>query len=228
MSDIWSMKIQNPYQNVPVEKIQITEQTRKTFDEKSIQLLADDINQNGIIEPLVVWQDGPRYHLISGERRLRAARLLGLPNVPVIVRHNADLLEVQLAENLLREALTPTEISVALNALKQSTGLTVRRLAERYNLSTTTAHRRLKNLSQNGTESEKPSKKSLPSKQEFATIKSAADGTVRFALVLQTSDSSDAIAKKIHDGLLKLLQHLNLDWQGFADVQQRSSGNDRA
>ena len=107
---------------VPVDMISPNrQQPRQIFDEDTIRELADSIREQGIIQPLIVSElSGGRYELIAGERRLRAARLLGLEEVPVIVKSNVDeegLLTMALIENLQREDLNPIEEARALREL---------------------------------------------------------------------------------------------------------------
>src|SRR6266540_5192521 len=86
-------------------------QPRKDFSEESLRELADSIREQGIVQPLIVRAKGEGYELIAGERRWRAAQLLGLSEVPVIVRQADDraVLELALIENLQRENLNPLE-----------------------------------------------------------------------------------------------------------------------
>lgn len=86
-------------------------QPRKDFSEESLRELADSIRAQGIVQPLVVRDRGNYFELIAGERRLRAAQLLGLAEAPVIVREADDrtVLELTLIENLQRENLNPIE-----------------------------------------------------------------------------------------------------------------------
>ena len=65
-------------------------QPRKTFDQDEIKSLSETIRAHGILQPLVVRQVGDRFQLIAGERRLRAAKLAGLSDVPAIVQDYAD------------------------------------------------------------------------------------------------------------------------------------------
>ena len=86
-------------------------QPRINFDKERLAELTRAIQSQGIIEPLIVRRidapenDGPRYELIAGERRLRAARAAGLETVPVVVRDLDDraALEMSLVENIVRE-----------------------------------------------------------------------------------------------------------------------------
>jgi ParB family chromosome partitioning protein len=101
-------------------------QPRQQFNEERLEELAVAIRAQGIIEPLIVRPDGDSYELIAGERRLRAARLAELMEVPVIVRELDDraALEMSLVENLLREDLNPIEEGQALARLNRDFNLT--------------------------------------------------------------------------------------------------------
>src|SRR2546428_4649268 len=86
-------------------------QPRKDFSAETLRELADSIREQGIVQPLIVREVGEHLELIAGERRWRAAQLLGLAEVPVIVRmaDDAAVLELALIENLQRENLNPIE-----------------------------------------------------------------------------------------------------------------------
>lgn len=86
-------------------------QPRKDFSPEALRELADSIREQGIVQPLIVRQRGEHFELIAGERRWRAAQLLGLSDVPVILREADDraVLELALIENLQRENLNPIE-----------------------------------------------------------------------------------------------------------------------
>ena len=86
-------------------------QPRKDFSSDALRELADSIKEQGIVQPLIVREREGHLELIAGERRWRAAQLLGLTEVPVIVRQADDraVLELALIENLQRENLNPLE-----------------------------------------------------------------------------------------------------------------------
>lgn len=86
-------------------------QPRKDFPEEALRELADSIKEQGIVQPLIVRERDSHFELIAGERRWRAAQLVGLAEVPVIVREADDraVLEMALIENLQRENLNPIE-----------------------------------------------------------------------------------------------------------------------
>lgn len=99
-------------QRVPLGRIRPCPfQPRKTFTTEALSELADSIREQGIVQPLIVRERGEHFELIAGERRWRAAQLLNLPEVPVILREADDraVLELALIENLQRENLNPIE-----------------------------------------------------------------------------------------------------------------------
>lgn len=108
-------------------------QPRRHADEAGIQELAASIREHGFLQPLVVRPRGGRFELIAGERRLRAARLLGLAEVPVVVRECADeqALEVALVENLQREDLGVVEEARAYQRLVEEFHYTHGEIARR-------------------------------------------------------------------------------------------------
>jgi ParB family transcriptional regulator, chromosome partitioning protein len=98
--------------NLPVGQIQTNPyQPRKAFDEDEISHLSDSIKAHGVLQPLVVRPVGDQYQLVAGERRLRAAQVAGLREVPVTVVNFDDrqVFEASLVENIQRSDLNPIE-----------------------------------------------------------------------------------------------------------------------
>ena len=108
-------------------------QPRAQFDHGRIAELAESIRSNGIIQPLIVRHHGERFQLVAGERRLRAAKVAGLPEVPVVVQDFADdqLLQLALIENIQREDLNPIETAQAFERLAADLNLTHEEIAHR-------------------------------------------------------------------------------------------------
>ena len=107
-------------QHVALQRIQPCPlQPRKNFADETLRELADSIQEQGIVQPLIVRQRGGHFELIAGERRWRAAQLVGLADVPVIVREADDrsVLELALIENLQRENLNPLEEALGYSQL---------------------------------------------------------------------------------------------------------------
>ena len=123
-----------------VDKIDINKiepnslQPRKSFNEDSLQELADSIKQHGMIEPLIV-QKGKKgfYQIIAGERRWRASKIAGIKEVPVIVKEysSQEVVEIALIENLQREDLNPIEEAEAYHSLIEEYNLKQDEVAEK-------------------------------------------------------------------------------------------------
>jgi len=119
---------------VPIDSVTPNpRQPRQQMDEADLQELADSIQEHGILQPLIVTQEtSGRYTLIAGERRLRAARLVGLQMVPVLVRQATDQerLELALIENVQRSDLAPLETADAYRQLTEDFGLSQEEVAQ--------------------------------------------------------------------------------------------------
>ena len=94
-------------------------QPRLRMNDDALATLADSIRQHGVIQPILVTETIDGYQLVAGERRVRAARIVGLERIPAIVRQLADRqqLELALVENLQREDLNPIEAARAYRQL---------------------------------------------------------------------------------------------------------------
>lgn len=109
------------------------QQPRKQFDETALEELASSISVHGIVQPLIVAKSGSGYIIIAGERRYRAAQLLKLDTVPVIVRSFGDQekLEISLIENVQREDLTKLELATAYARLHDEFNLDHKEIGQR-------------------------------------------------------------------------------------------------
>jgi ParB family chromosome partitioning protein len=109
------------------------EQPRRSFDQAELARLADSIATHGILQPVIVVQEGDGYVLIAGERRWRAVAQLGHSTIPAIVRtaNEQDQLELALVENIQRSDLNALEEAHAYRHLVDEFGLTQERVAER-------------------------------------------------------------------------------------------------
>ena len=94
-------------------------QARKTFDQDSLQELAESVKMYGVIQPIVVTEKEGYYSIIAGERRWRAAKLAGLTEIPAIVRDNDEKKnkEISLIENIQREDLNPVDKAIGIKSL---------------------------------------------------------------------------------------------------------------
>jgi len=108
-------------------------QPRSIFDATRLDELANSIQAHGIIQPILVRRHASSYELIAGERRLRAAKIAGLLEVPAIIQDYADerILEIALIENIQREDLNPMETAQALERLHTEMNLSHEEIAVR-------------------------------------------------------------------------------------------------
>jgi ParB family chromosome partitioning protein len=119
-------------QRVPLNQVRPSAlQPRKEFSDEALKELADSIRAQGIVQPLIVREHNGVFELIAGERRWRAAQLVGLPEVPVIVRIADDrvVLELALIENLQRENLNALEEALGYAQLGEQFQLTQEEIA---------------------------------------------------------------------------------------------------
>lgn len=142
-------KVQEPKVEQPKQSVEVSEgvaeidirlidpnknQPRKTFDAASLKELSESIKQHGIIQPIVVNdQGGGRYMIIAGERRFRASIIAGLKTVPVIIKKYSarQIKEVSIIENLQREDLNPIEAARAIKELMEEYNFTQETVADR-------------------------------------------------------------------------------------------------
>ena len=109
-------------------------QPRTNFSEESIRELASSIKELGIIQPITVRKlDFNKYQLVSGERRYRASKLVGLETIPAYIRiaNDQESLEMALVENIQRQDLDPIEIALSYQRLIDEINLTQEQMSER-------------------------------------------------------------------------------------------------
>mgnify|MGYP005804202663 CR=1 FL=1 len=120
---------------VAIDKIKTNpNQPRKHFDEEALNELAASIKIHGVIQPIVLNDNGDgTYLIIAGERRYRASKIAGLKEVPAIIKNYTDkqIKEISIIENLQREDLNPIEAARAIKQLMEEYKLTQEAVAER-------------------------------------------------------------------------------------------------
>ena len=109
------------------------DQPRKSFDDEKILELSESIKGNGIIQPLILRKVDDEYVIVAGERRWRAAKLIGLKEVPAIIMNLTEkqILEISLIENIQREDLNPIEKARGIKQLMDEYNLTQQKVAEK-------------------------------------------------------------------------------------------------
>lgn len=134
-----------------IDKVVVgSRQPRRDFDKKSLEDLADSIRQNGILQPLLVKSSNGSFEIVAGERRFRAAQMIGLKRVPALLLEGiSDLEQIQLAliENLQREDLNVMELADGYAVMINEYGLTHDELAEKVSKDRSTVANTLRLLS---------------------------------------------------------------------------------
>ncbi|WP_373897216.1 ParB/RepB/Spo0J family partition protein [Haloimpatiens sp. FM7315] len=169
-------------------------QPRKSFDSDKIMQLAQSIKEYGIIEPLVLKKEGDSYIIIAGERRWRAAKMVGMKEVPAVIMDMSDreVLEISLIENIQREDLNPIEEAEAYKKLIDEFKLTQEELSEKLGKSRTsiTNSMRLLNLDKRV--------------QQYLIECIISEGHGRVLLSIQDKEKQYELAQKIIDDKLSV------------------------
>jgi ParB family chromosome partitioning protein len=122
-------------QLLPIEQVKPNpDQPRRDFDQEALLELAQSIERDGIIQPLLARKTGPQqYQIIAGERRWRAAGIAGLKQVPVILRAADDqqVLELAIIENIQREDLNPIELAMAFQRMASELSLSHEQIGQK-------------------------------------------------------------------------------------------------
>lgn len=141
-----------PFRFLPVADIDVDpDQPRRVFDEESLSQLSDSIKEYGVLSPILVRiTAGGSYRVVAGERRLRAARMAGISDIPVVIdkedEQDSDILAKQLVENLQREDLSPMERALAIGHLREKYSLSIRDIAQKLGTSKGVVQRSLEIL----------------------------------------------------------------------------------
>jgi len=196
-------------------------QPRKDFAEDELRELADSIREHGILQPLICRQHEGRTELIAGERRWRAAQLVGMETVPVIVREasNQDVLELALIENLQRAELNPVEESRAYQRLSQEFSMTQEDIAKRVGRSRASVANSLRLLDL------------APQIQTWITQERLSVGHAKVLLGLRTQEEQLAAAEEVlRKGLTVRATETLIDQQAESagEVRRAKSGKGSA
>ena len=122
-----------PTSEISISKIKTNQyQPRTSFDEKKLEELSQSIKKHGVIQPILVREEGKQFELIAGERRMRASKLAGLKKIPAVITKatNIQSLEIAILENVQREDLNPLEVSKGYQRLKDEFGYTQEQVAK--------------------------------------------------------------------------------------------------
>ena len=188
--------------NIEIEKIKANPyQPRTSNDHQSLQELSQSIQNYGIIQPIIVSKiikSSPtgkidEYELISGHRRLAAAKIAGLRLIPAIIRekeaNNQEKLELALIENIQRENLNPIDLAKAFSRLHQEFGLTLTEIGKKVSRDKRTISQTIGLL------------KLRPEIQQFIIKKHITEGQVRPLITLDFPTQKKLFDKIINEGL---------------------------
>lgn len=163
-----------------------TDQPRKEFDKDALEQLSQSIREAGLLQPIIVVENGSRYRIVAGERRFRASRMAGLSVIPCIVRNMSMVqqMEAALIENLQREDLNPIEEAMAIRSLITECDYTQEEAAKRLGKSRPAIANSLRLLN-------------LP--QEIASMVSAGELSAGHARVLAGIEDENRQLKLAHE-----------------------------
>lgn len=125
-------------QQLPLSELRVNPyQPRKTFNEESLNELAESIKEHGVFQPIIVKKSIKGYEIVAGERRFRASKLAGKETIPAIVRNFTDeeMMEIAVLENLQRENLNAVDEANAYKTLMENLHLTQDQVSKRVNKS---------------------------------------------------------------------------------------------
>ena len=167
-------------------------QPRKEFDQTGLEELANSIKENGVFQPVLVRKAVSGYELVAGERRLRATKLAGVKEIPVIIKdfNDKEMMEISLLENIQRKDLTPIEEALAYEQMIKKLNYTQDQLAKRLGKSRANISNMLRLLS-------------LPNEvQNLVNKGKLSYGQARTLLSLGSEDQIIELAKRtVQDGL---------------------------
>ena len=116
---------------IPINQIHGGSNYRKTFNDKSLKELAQSIKENGVLEPIIVRPNSNGFQIVAGERRYRASKMAGVVTIPAVVRDvaDADILKLQIIENVQREGVQFMEEAYAIKKLRDDCTLDIKEIA---------------------------------------------------------------------------------------------------
>lgn len=171
-------------------------QPRKHFDDEKLIELANSIKEHGIVQPIIVKPENQFFIIIAGERRWRAAKLLNLKEVPIIIKDLSDveIVEISLIENIIREDLNPIEEALAYRKLLDEYNLTQEEISKQVSKSRSTIANSLRLLN-------------LDDRIQGYLIEGVlSEGHGRTILGLEKKDEQYIVAQKVIDENLNVRQ----------------------
>lgn len=205
----------NNISSIEIDQIEANPyQPRRSFDEEELEDLVSSISQHGIIQPITVKRiSAKQFHIISGERRFRAAKLAGLNEIPVFIREAGDqeMLELALIENIQRSDLNPIDIAISYQRLIDEFDITHESISQRVgkNRSTVTNYIRLLKL--------------VPSAQQAIRDQQITMGHAKVLAGIDNADRQLYLLKEIMENGLSVREAEFLGSQKGKTKKQKSS-----
>ncbi len=170
------------------------ENPRKQFSEDELQELSDSIKQYGVLNPIIVQDRKDHYEIIAGERRWRAAKLAGLKEIPVIIRHytEQEIAEIALIDNIQRKDLNPIEEALAYKRLLEEFNMKQDEIAEKVSKSRTAVTNSMRLL------------KLCPNVQQMIIDEMITEGAARALIGVEDENLQYELAQKIFDEKLSV------------------------
>jgi ParB family chromosome partitioning protein len=194
-------------------------QPRQEFDEDALDELAASIEQLGVIQPITVRaldEDG-QFEIISGERRLRAARRAGIDRLPAFIREatSEEMLEMALVENVQREELNPIEVALGYQRLMEECGLTQEAVAEKVSKSRATVSNFLRLL------------RLPPRIQAALRDKQVAMGHARALIAMEDADAQIALLEETieEDLSVREVERRARDWHSTQEEDEEGASD---
>jgi len=162
-------------------------QPRKIFDEKKLEELADSVREHGVIQPIIVEKAESGYHIVAGERRWRAAKIVGLKTMPAIIKDYTESKRKQVAliENIQREDLNVMEVARALKELMELDEYSVSEVAKVTGKSQSAVSNIVRLL------------KLTPEVQKYVLDGKLVEGQARALLAIEDSEEQIKIANRV-------------------------------
>ncbi len=182
----------SPFRFIPIEDIDVDpDQPRRLFKQEALEELSNSIREFGVLCPILVRVLGAgTYRLVSGERRLRASKLLGLDTIPAVIDTDEDssesTLSKQLVENMQRQDLSPMEKAIAVGQLRDQFSLSVRDIAKKLGISKSQVQRSLDILS-------------LPDDLQAALISGASESKVLMLKEIDDREQRRAVLEQLDE-----------------------------
>ena len=170
------------------------ENPRKQFSEDELQELSDSIKQYGVLNPIIVQDRKDHYEIIAGERRWRAAKLAGLKEIPVIIRHytEQEIAEIALIDNIQRKDLNPIEEALAYKRLLEEFNMKQDEIAEKVSKSRTAVTNSMRLL------------KLCPNVQQMIIDEMIMEGAARALIGVEDENLQYELAQRIFDEKLSV------------------------